>query len=141
LFADVDVLELTGEEIGSILEARQRDWSKVDPSIFGTLFERGLDPDKRSQLGAHYTTRQDVEAVVEPVVMQPLRPEWEATRGRVADLMTKGRRWSRRGRLPATLFGENRCQRSFGLVRSPSGVAAKAPWDRPPGKDRLRSPT
>ena len=24
-------------------------------SIFGTLFERGLDPSKRSQLGAHYT--------------------------------------------------------------------------------------
>ncbi len=30
-------------------------WSAIDVSIFGTLFERGLDPSKRSQLGAHYT--------------------------------------------------------------------------------------
>ena len=32
--------------------------SEIDPSILGTLFERGLDPDKRSQLGAHYTDRE-----------------------------------------------------------------------------------
>ena len=42
------------------------DWSAVDPSIFGTLFERGLDPAKRSQLGAHYTSQEDIEMLVEP---------------------------------------------------------------------------
>ena len=31
------------------------DWSQIDPSILGTLFERGLDPGKRAQLGVHYT--------------------------------------------------------------------------------------
>ncbi len=64
-------------------EAAKLDWSAVDPSIFGTLFERGMDPDKRSQLGAHYTSREDIETLVEPVVMQPLRREWaEVRRGR-----------------------------------------------------------
>ena len=38
--------------------AANHDWSKIDPSILGTLFERGLDPGKRSQLGAHYTDRE-----------------------------------------------------------------------------------
>ena len=56
------------------------DWSAVEPSIFGTLFERGLDPGKRAQLGAHYTSRSDIELIVEPVLMQPLRREWEAVR-------------------------------------------------------------
>ena len=30
--------------------------------ILGTLFERGLDPDKRAQFGAHYTDRDKIPA-------------------------------------------------------------------------------
>ena len=36
-----------------------RDWAEIDPSIFGTLFERGLDPDKRSHWRALHRSRQD----------------------------------------------------------------------------------
>jgi type II restriction/modification system DNA methylase subunit YeeA len=89
LFADGDVLELTPEEIDSVRAATRLDWSEVDPSIFGTLFERGMDPAKRSQLGAHYTSREDIERVVDPVVLRPLRREWEDVRRRVDDLLTK----------------------------------------------------
>ncbi|TAH51025.1 MAG: class I SAM-dependent DNA methyltransferase [Chloroflexota bacterium] len=52
------------------------DWSSIEPSIFGTLFERSLDPAKRSQIGAHYTSRADIELIVEPVLMLPLRRRW-----------------------------------------------------------------
>jgi type II restriction/modification system DNA methylase subunit YeeA len=52
------------------------DWGAIKPSIFGTLFERGLDPAKRSQLGAHYTGEDDILLIVEPVLMAPLRREW-----------------------------------------------------------------
>ncbi len=58
----------------------------MEPSILGTLFERGLDPDKRGQLGAHYTDTEKILMVVEPVVMQPLRREFEAMRARVEEL-------------------------------------------------------
>ena len=50
----------------------------IDPSILGTLFERGLDPGKRAQLGAHYTDRDKIMLLVEPVVIRPLLVEWEA---------------------------------------------------------------
>ena len=63
------------------------DWSAIDPSIFGTLFERALDPGKRAQLGAHYTSREDIETIVDPVVMAPLRQEWDAVRAEVAALL------------------------------------------------------
>ena len=46
------------------------DWSEIDPSILGTLFERGLDPGKRAQLGAHYTDRDKIMLIVEPVVIR-----------------------------------------------------------------------
>lgn len=72
------VPELRTGQIDQLLEAARLDWSAIEPSIFGTLFERGLDPAKRSQIGAHYTSRKDIEAIVEPVLMAPLRREWEA---------------------------------------------------------------
>ena len=60
LFDDDAALPLDRDEIDTALKAAALDWSEIDPSILGTLFERGLDPDKRSQLGAHYNRpRQD----------------------------------------------------------------------------------
>ncbi len=84
LFANVHAYELTGDEIGLLADAAKLDWSAIEPAIFGTLFERSLDPAKRSQLGAHYTGRPDIERVVDPVVMAPLRKRWEVVR---ADLV------------------------------------------------------
>ncbi len=92
LFVQGPVLDMTPEEIGRIRDAAQLDWGAVDPSIFGTLFERGMDPGKRSQIGAHYTSREDIETLVEPVVMWPLRREWDETRQTVENLLTTGRK-------------------------------------------------
>jgi type II restriction/modification system DNA methylase subunit YeeA len=83
LFADVDVLELTKEEVEKVASVASLDWSGIDPSIFGTLFERALDPNKRGQLGAHYTSREDIETVVDPVIMEPLLDEWRAVQEEV----------------------------------------------------------
>jgi len=70
-------------------EVAKLDWSSVEPAIFGTLFERSLDPDKRAQLGAHYTSRSDILLIVEPVLMQPYRREWEAVQAGVVALQTQ----------------------------------------------------
>src|SRR5439155_10344788 len=53
------------------------DWSSIEPSILGTLFERSLDPSKRAQSGAHYTSRDDILLIVEPVLMAPYRRRWQ----------------------------------------------------------------
>lgn len=92
LFDDASTLPLTAEELDHLVSAARLDWSSIDPSIFGTLFERGLDPAKRAQLGAHYTSREDIETLVEPVVMTPLRREWAETRSRIERLLTTGRK-------------------------------------------------
>ncbi|MBI1363153.1 MAG: N-6 DNA methylase [Proteobacteria bacterium] len=79
LFDDNAVLPLEREDIALLYEAAKMDWQDIDPSIFGTLFERGLDPEKRSQLGAHYTDAEKIMMIVEPVIIQPLLREWEDT--------------------------------------------------------------
>ena len=48
------------------------------------LFERGLDPDKRAQLGAHYTDRDKIMLIVEPVVVRPLLAEWQTAKAEIA---------------------------------------------------------
>ena len=77
LFNDDHVLQLDSSAMDIIAGIDALDWSAIEPSIFGTLFERGLDPSKRSQLGAHYTSKADILLIVEPVLMAPLRREWE----------------------------------------------------------------
>ena len=69
--------------------------------IFGTLFERSLDPDKRSQLGAHYTSKEDILLIVEPVLMAPLRRRWEEVQAQTAGLAAQ--RDSARGQKRANL--------------------------------------
>ena len=77
---DTEALPLDRPGIEIVREAAQLDWSEVDPSILGTLFERGLDPDKRSQLGAHYTDADKVMRIVEPVIVQPWLAEWQTAK-------------------------------------------------------------
>ena len=89
LFDTDDALPLEKADIELVLATARLDWSDIDPSIFGTLFERGLDPDKRSQLGAHYTDRDKVMMLVEPVVIQPLQQEWEGVKRRITAPMEK----------------------------------------------------
>ncbi len=65
----------------------------------GTLFERGLDPGKRSQIGAFYTDAEKIMMIVRPVIIEPLLREWETARTEIGELMqtakahkTKGER-------------------------------------------------
>ena len=89
LFDDDAALPLEKSEIVTTLEAAALDWSEIDPSILGTLFERGLDPDKRSQLGAHYTDRDKIMRIVEPVVVRPWLVEWEAAKSEITDRLDR----------------------------------------------------
>jgi len=77
---DVRAEPMIYEALIELGKACRLDWTDVDPSIFGQLFERSLDPAKRAQLGAHYTSFEDIRLIVEPVLMQPLRREWAAIR-------------------------------------------------------------
>jgi hypothetical protein len=90
LFEEATVFELTEPEIGKLAVAGEADWQFIQPSIMGNLFERGLDPDHRAQLGAHYTSEEDIKTLVEPVLMAPLRREWSKIKGELATAFVRG---------------------------------------------------
>jgi hypothetical protein len=80
LFANAQVYDLPPEHKGELLIAASKDWRSVEPAIFGTLLEQVLIEVERAKLGAHYTPRAYVERLVNAVVMDVIRPEWEEAR-------------------------------------------------------------
>jgi hypothetical protein len=83
LFDDDEALPLEKEDVAGVLAAARLDWAEIDPSIFGTLFERGLDPTKRSQLGGFYTDRDKINLIIDPVIVRPLMAEWETEKATI----------------------------------------------------------
>ena len=77
LFDDARTFELTSDELRMLHEAATNEWDQIDASIFGTLFERGLDPKRRNDRGEHYTDAPMIQQILEPVMFRPLRAEWQ----------------------------------------------------------------
>lgn len=89
LFDDDEALPMDADGVKQTLVAAKMDWSSIEPSIFGTMFERGLDPAKRSQLGAHYTDAASIMRIIEPVILKPLNAEWEACKLNISSILEK----------------------------------------------------
>jgi len=95
LFKTIAVPPLDAADVAALKAASAMNWSAIDPSIFGTLFERGLDPAVRAALGANYTDPATIQRLVEPVVQRPLLAEWSGPGGakeRIATAMARSKR-------------------------------------------------
>lgn len=92
LFRKIKVPTLTIMEMTELRNAAVMDWKAIDVSIFGTLFERGLDPSKRSQLGAHYTDTGTIMRIVEPVLERPLLQMWAKVVEEMKVLLAKSKK-------------------------------------------------
>lgn len=92
LFDDDTTLPLDRAALKLVLKCSELDWSNIEPSIFGTLFERGLDPDKRSQQGAHYTDPETIMKIVRPVVLEPWEREWDAEKVELTKLADRAKK-------------------------------------------------
>ena len=78
LFAHVPDVTLNTAALERLAEAATRNWSNIEPSIFGTLFERALGlTEERAPLGAHYTSEADIRRVVQPVILDDLERQWQ----------------------------------------------------------------
>lgn len=73
LFKDVDPIALTKTELKDLREAGNRQWAKVNPAIFGTLFQTSMGDVEQHTLGAHYTYEADIQRVVYPTLVKPFR--------------------------------------------------------------------
>ncbi len=87
LFLHPARLELHDLELVALRKAATFDWKKVQPEIFGTLFEHSLDDgtvegtrDERRATGAHFTHPADIMKIVGPTIVQPWREQIESAK-------------------------------------------------------------
>lgn len=94
-FRDASALPLTKADLAVLFEAAKADWKEVEPTIFGTLLTRALDPRERHKLGAEYTPRAYVERVVRQTVEVPIRDRWDPVQAEVIQLLQSGKKKDR----------------------------------------------
>ena len=61
----------------ALLECGALDWSKISPAIFGAMFQGVMDETKRHDLGAHYTSEENILKVIRPLFLDRLREEFD----------------------------------------------------------------
>lgn len=57
-------------------------WDTISPAIFGSLFQAVMKPVERRKKGAHYTTERNILKVIQPLLLDDLRAEFERLRAR-----------------------------------------------------------
>ena len=60
-----------------LLEACALDWSAISPAIFGALFQSIMDDKARRNLGAHYTSEENILKLIKPLFLDELWAEFE----------------------------------------------------------------
>lgn len=65
----------------SLLDCCTLDWSSISPAIFGALFQSIMDEKARRNLGAHYTSEENILKLIKPLFLDELRAEFERIKG------------------------------------------------------------
>lgn len=59
----------------ALLAACRFDWSAISPAIFGSMFQNVMTPVERRQLGAHYTSEENILRTIRPLFLDDLEEE------------------------------------------------------------------
>lgn len=77
LFADELILpKFTVRSRRALIESGSLDWSKINPDIFGSMIQAVMDTTKRSEMGMHYTSVQNIMKVLSPLFLDKLTEEY-----------------------------------------------------------------
>ena len=80
LFREPARLEILDGELVLLRKAAAFDWSKVQPEVFGTLFQHSMDSDERRAFGAHFTSPSDIMKIVGPTIVAPWREQIDSAK-------------------------------------------------------------
>jgi len=78
LFAEsLPMADFTSAMREALLDACALDWSSISPAIFGSLFQSIMDEKARRNLGAHYTSEENILKLIKPLFLDELWAEFE----------------------------------------------------------------
>src|SRR5574340_763123 len=64
----------------ALLDCCALDWSAISPAIFGALFQSIMDDKARRNLGAHYTSEENILKLIGPLFLDDLKAEFQRAR-------------------------------------------------------------
>lgn len=77
LFAEsLPMAAFSAEMRKALLDCATLDWSKISPAIFGAMFQGVMDEKARHDLGAHYTSEENILKLIRPLFLDALREEF-----------------------------------------------------------------
>ena len=65
----------------TLLDCCALDWSAISPAIFGALFQSIMDDKARRNLGAHYTSEENILKLIKPLFLDELWEEFKRIKG------------------------------------------------------------
>jgi len=72
----IDIPPCTDEIKQELISAAEDfDWSLINPTIFGAVFESTLNPETRRSGGMHYTSLENIHKVIDPLFLDDLKAE------------------------------------------------------------------
>jgi len=87
LFAErLDVADFNSKMRESIIECCALDWSRISPAIFGAMFQSVMKADERRNLGAHYTSEENILKLIHPLFLDELWAEFDKIRTLKSDV-------------------------------------------------------
>ena len=69
-----------------LIDCCEFDWSAISPAIFGAMFQGIMDKEQRRELGAHYTSEENIMKVIGPLFLDDLYDEFEKSKNTVKEL-------------------------------------------------------
>lgn len=60
----------------ALIECCELDWGQISPAIFGAMFQSVMNPVERRNLGAHYTSEQNILKLIHPLFLDDLWAEF-----------------------------------------------------------------
>ena len=125
LYADLVPIELKPRELELLGDSAAKDWARVNPAIFGTLFQGSMDAVARHALGAHFTSEADILRVVQPSIVRPWQERIDAANSMRQLLGLRGEMLTYRVLDPACGSGNFLYVAYRELVRLEIGLLAK----------------
>ena len=69
----ISIIDFTKKMRVALVEVANYDWTTINPTIFGSLFQLIKNKESRRELGEHYTSEENINKIVYPLFLEELQ--------------------------------------------------------------------
>lgn len=73
----------------ALIQCTHFQWERISPAVFGSLFQSVMESRERRQIGAHYTSEENILKVINPLFLDDLKAEFAKVREDKSNQKTK----------------------------------------------------